>query len=66
MLLRKARSPDAAARGAQVSETIEGYYKRLEPSACHVLSRSLRDWTPPPGLLALEADDAEDRTMDAP
>ena len=49
-----------------MSETIEGYYKRLEPSACYVLSRSLRDWTPPPGLLALEADDAEDRTMDAP
>ena len=50
----------------QVTETIEGYYKRLEPSACHVLSRSLRDWVPPPGMLALEGDDAEDRTMDAP
>ena len=60
------RGPDSATRGAQVTETIEGYYKRLEPSACYVLSRSLRDWTPPPGLLALEADDAEDRTMDAP
>ena len=66
LLRPRQRAPDASLRGAQVTETIEGYYKRLEPSACHVLSRSLRDWTPPPGLLALEADDAEDRTMDAP
>jgi hypothetical protein len=61
------RASDVVCRAcAQVTETIEGYYKRLEPSACHVLSRSLRDWVPPAGMLALEGDDAEDRTMDAP
>lgn len=59
-------SSEALRHRVQVTETIEGYYKRLEPSACHVLSRSLRDWVPPPGMLALEGDDAEDRTMDAP
>lgn len=60
------RSSDALRYRAQVTETIEGYYKRLEPSACYVLSCSLRDWVAPPGMLALEGDDAEDRTMDAP
>jgi ribosomal protein S18 acetylase RimI-like enzyme len=50
--------------GFQVTETIAGYYKRLDPSDCFVLSRSLKDWAPPD--LVIEGDDVSDRTLDAP
>ena len=52
--------------GFEVTETVAGYYKRLTPADAHVLSRPLAGLALPPGLLALDADDAEDRTLDAP
>lgn len=54
--------------GFAVKETLVGYYRRLpagEQDAL-VLSRSLRGWAPPPGLLAIPGDDDTELTLDAP
>lgn len=50
--------------GFEVKERIAGYYKRLDPPDCFLLSRSMSDWSPP--QLALPGDDTSDRTLDAP
>eukprot|EP00959_Pyramimonas_sp_CCMP1952_P034492 723208-Pyramimonas_sp.AAC.2 len=33
--------------GFEFKETIDNYYRRIEPSGCHVYARSVDDWVDP-------------------